>query len=81
AHHPSVVVLEGGTHVPFSPVFHYLEKVFLPILCRMGGKVSATLDRWGGIREVGASAPFALPPVRGLRLCIFHIAAGCVISP
>ncbi|MCX5718395.1 MAG: RNA 3'-phosphate cyclase, partial [Nitrospirae bacterium] len=31
----NTVVLKGGTHVPYSPSFHYLEKVFIPVLKRL----------------------------------------------
>lgn len=67
APHPSVVVLEGGTHVPFSPVFHYLEKVLLPILQRMGGDVSVTLDRWGWYPRGGGKCTFRITPCQGLK--------------
>ncbi len=67
APHPSMVVLEGGTHVPFSPVFHYLEKVFLPILRRMGGEVSATLDRWGWYPRGGGKCTLRITPCQGLK--------------
>lgn len=40
---PSHIIIEGGTHVPFSPSFHYLEKVFLPSLEFMGAKIDSTL--------------------------------------
>jgi RNA 3'-phosphate cyclase len=49
---PSKVVLEGGTHVPFSPVVHYMHEIFLPFLRRLGGEVDVTLDKWGWYPKV-----------------------------
>lgn len=44
---PSTLILEGGTHNPFAPPFDFLEKAFLPLLSRMGPKVSVALERPG----------------------------------
>lgn len=44
---PSRLVLEGGTHNPFAPPFDFLQKTFLPVINRMGPKISATLERYG----------------------------------
>ena len=47
AHGTSHVVLRGGTHVPWSPSFHYLKDVFLPALRRMGVEAEVQLNAWG----------------------------------
>lgn len=44
---PSHLVLEGGTHNMMAPPFEFLERVFLPIINRMGPKVSVRLMRHG----------------------------------
>lgn len=44
---PSRLTLEGGTHNPFAPPFEFLQKAFLPLIGRMGPRVTATLDRPG----------------------------------
>ncbi|MBI3099477.1 MAG: RNA 3'-terminal phosphate cyclase [Planctomycetes bacterium] len=44
---PSRLTLEGGTHNPFAPPFDFLNRVFLPLIGRMGPKVTATLERPG----------------------------------
>jgi RNA 3'-terminal phosphate cyclase (ATP) len=44
---PSSLVLEGGTHNIHAPPFDFLERVFLPILNRMGPRISARLVRPG----------------------------------
>ncbi len=43
----SRVVLRGGTHVPFSPSFHYLREVYLPALKQMGALAEVQLNAWG----------------------------------
>src|SRR5918998_1167092 len=40
---PSSLVLEGGTHNIYAPPFDFIERAFLPILKRMGARVSAKL--------------------------------------
>jgi len=42
----SVRVL-GGTHVPWSPPFHYLKHVFAPVMEKIGVRISLRIDRWG----------------------------------
>ncbi len=44
---PSRLVLEGGTHNIYAPPFDFLDRVFLPLLNRMGPRVSARLVRPG----------------------------------
>lgn len=39
--------ITGGTHVPWSPPFHYIEQVLLPALADMGVRVSLGLRQWG----------------------------------
>lgn len=43
----SKVTVEGGTHVPWSPPFHYLAKVYLPTLARLGVEARLDIERWG----------------------------------
>lgn len=50
--------LEGGTHNPSAPTYDYLERVFIPLLRRMGAKIECRILRagffpaGGGIIEV-----------------------------
>ena len=44
---PSTLILEGGTHNPMAPPFDFLERVFLPLLGRMGAQVTTKLERRG----------------------------------
>jgi RNA 3'-terminal phosphate cyclase (ATP) len=43
----STITLEGGTHNPFAPPIDFLEKAFLPLVARMGPRVSVNLERAG----------------------------------
>jgi RNA 3'-phosphate cyclase len=44
---PSRLTLIGGTHVVWSPPFHYLAEVFLPALAGIGLRAELDLERWG----------------------------------
>ncbi|OEU51041.1 MAG: RNA 3'-terminal-phosphate cyclase, partial [Desulfobacterales bacterium S3730MH5] len=44
---PSEVTLLGGTHVPWSPCFHYIDRVFRPAVSPMGISFEMELERWG----------------------------------
>lgn len=43
----SRLTLRGGTHVAWSPPFHYLKHVYLPTLARMGIEATVEINRWG----------------------------------
>jgi len=43
----SRLTIRGGTHVAWSPPFHYLKHVYLPALARMGLEARAEIERWG----------------------------------
>jgi len=43
----SRLTMRGGTHVAWSPPFHYLKHVYLPTLARMGLEARAEIEKWG----------------------------------
>lgn len=47
AEEASTVTLRGGTHVPWSPSYHYLDEVYGPILRGMGLYSDFRLHEWG----------------------------------
>ena len=60
----SQLILEGGTHNPFAPPFDFLEQAFLPLVNRMGPRVTAELERPGllsGGRRADAGDRSSLP--------------------
>jgi RNA 3'-terminal phosphate cyclase (ATP) len=64
---PSRVVVTGGTHVPWSPSFHYLKAVFLPALSRMGVEATLELKRWGWYPKGGGKVVASISPARELH--------------
>jgi RNA 3'-terminal phosphate cyclase (ATP) len=63
---PSRLILEGGTHNIYAPPFDFLDRVFLPILNRMGPRVSATLLRPGFYPAGGGRIEVEIEPCRTL---------------
>lgn len=47
AQQPAHVTLKGGTHVPFSPSYHYIAQVARPAFAQLGATFDLTLDTWG----------------------------------
>jgi RNA 3'-terminal phosphate cyclase (ATP) len=43
----SRLLITGGTHVPWSPPFHYLDQVFCPMLEALGFPCRIAIRRWG----------------------------------
>lgn len=59
---PSRVLLRGGTHVPWSPPYHYLSEVFLPAVARMGLQTDARLKKWGWYPKGGGEVELNVQP-------------------
>ncbi|MGR8981467.1 MAG: RNA 3'-terminal phosphate cyclase [Gammaproteobacteria bacterium] len=68
ARQDSYITLNGGTHNPMSPPFHFLQRAFLPLLARMGAKVDLKQNRFGFYP-------------RGAGEIILAIAAGNTLAP
>ncbi len=60
---PATVILQGGTHVPWSPPAHYLSHVFLPALGAMGAAVEMSLEHWGWYPKGGGELRLTIQPV------------------
>lgn len=62
----SHITITGGTHVPWSPCFHYLDWHWRPLLARLGIPFELTLRRAGfypaGGGEIVATIPGAAVP-------------------
>ncbi|MCD4778935.1 MAG: RNA 3'-terminal phosphate cyclase [Candidatus Omnitrophica bacterium] len=63
---PSALILQGGTHNPYAPPFHFLERVFLPILKKMGCDIQLELERYGFYPAGGGEFRVAINPVKEL---------------
>lgn len=61
----SRLTLRGGTHVRWSPSFHYLDEVYLPVLRRMGVQARARLEKWGFYPAGGGETIAEIDPSEG----------------
>ncbi len=64
---PSVATVLGGTHNPMSPPSDFLQRVFLPVLARMGPTVDLELRRWGFMPVGGGELRATIKPTDSLR--------------
>ncbi len=69
---PSQVTLLGGTHVPWSPPFHYLRDVFLPAVGHLGVQAEAELRNWGWYPAGGGEVTLTVHPAGELRGLDWH---------
>ncbi|MFL6193037.1 MAG: RNA 3'-terminal phosphate cyclase [Thermoanaerobaculia bacterium] len=63
---PTDLTLEGGTHNPAAPPFDYLDRVFLPLVRRMGGHVEVALERPGFYPAGGGKLRVRISPAGSL---------------
>lgn len=56
----SSLLVGGGTHVPWSPPFHYLAEVFVPTLDRLGFTGEIQISRWGWYPKGGGEIEASL---------------------
>lgn len=63
----SSIILTGGTHVPWSPDFHYLDWQWRPFLERIGFVFSLALERAGFYPPGGGEIHARIEPVTRLR--------------
>ena len=61
------LVLEGGTHNPMAPTAEFLQRVFLPMVEKMGGKAELTLERPGFAPAGGGEIRLRVPSGTSLR--------------
>lgn len=66
ASEPSAVAVEGGTHNVGAPPFDFLDRAYLPLLRRMGGRVRARLVRYGFAHQGGGRIELRIDPVPAL---------------
>ncbi len=64
---PSRITIEGGTHNHAAPPFDFLAKAFLPLLERMGPKVTVALERYGFYPAGGGKFTVEVEPCASLR--------------
>ncbi|HUL20232.1 MAG TPA: RNA 3'-terminal phosphate cyclase [Thermodesulfobacteriota bacterium] len=63
----SNVTLIGGTHVQWSPSFHYFSEVFLPALEGLGVSATVAIERWGFFPKGGGRIRLKINPIQELK--------------
>jgi len=63
----SRITLVGGTHVQWSPPFHYLKEVLFPTLHSIGISVEATIERWGWYPKGGGILHVEIQPAHEIK--------------
>lgn len=63
----SEITLTGGTHVPWSPIFHYLEEQWLPVMCSLGFRSKLTLQKAGFFPQGGGEVEARILPAQDLQ--------------
>jgi RNA 3'-terminal phosphate cyclase (ATP) len=64
---PSHITIKGGTHVPFSPTYHYISEVFIPMLHKIGIELGSSLSRYGFYPKGGGEAGFTILPAKKIK--------------
>lgn len=59
---PSEITIYGGTHVPWSPCYHFLAWHWIPYLSKMGFNLEFVLDRAGYYPEGGGMIKSCISP-------------------
>jgi len=67
AEQASMVTVNGGTHVPWSPSFHYLRSVVAPLLFRLGVRAECSIASWGWYPLGNGQVSARITPARELR--------------
>ena len=63
----SMVTVNGGTHVPWSPSFHYLRSVVAPLLFRIGVHAEYDIASWGWYPIGNGQVSARITPAGALR--------------
>ncbi|MEW6067877.1 MAG: RNA 3'-terminal phosphate cyclase [Nitrospirota bacterium] len=63
----TTITLKGGTHVPFSPCFDYLAKIFSPFLKRIGINVRLSIESYGFYPKGGGKIRAETFPAKEIR--------------
>ncbi|MBM3145728.1 MAG: RNA 3'-terminal phosphate cyclase [Chloroflexi bacterium] len=63
----STVTITGGTHVPWSPCFHYLDWLWLPYLRQLGLDAELTMEQAGFYPQGGGRIRAKIQPARSIQ--------------
>jgi RNA 3'-terminal phosphate cyclase (ATP) len=70
---PSTLAFEGGTHNVHAPPYEFISKTFLPLIERMGARVSAKLERYGFYPPGGGRLNVRIEPAAHGTLAPLHL--------
>ena len=63
----SQITLTGGTHVPWSPIYHYLDARWLPVMHALGFRANLTLQKAGFFPQGGGEVRAKVLPAQDLQ--------------
>ncbi len=63
----TTITLKGGTHVPFSPSFHYLDGVFVPFLQMIGIQIILSAESYGFYPKGGGKVRADIFPAKIIK--------------
>jgi RNA 3'-terminal phosphate cyclase (ATP) len=63
----STVILKGGTHVPFSPSFHYLDRIFAYFLKKIGIDIHLSIESYGFYPKGGGKVKAEVFPAKDIK--------------
>jgi RNA 3'-terminal phosphate cyclase (ATP) len=63
----TTITLKGGTHVPFSPSFHYMNEVFASFLKKLGIEISLSIESYGFYPKGGGKIRAEIFPVKAIK--------------
>ena len=67
AEQASTLKLSGGTHNPFAPPAHFLQRAFLPLMAKMGAQVDLAIERCGFYPAGGGELSVRIAPCGVLK--------------
>ncbi len=67
AEQESIIEVIGGTHVPWSPSFHYLNAVFAPLIKYLGLRTTFAISSWGWYPGGGGRVSARIEPARCIK--------------
>ena len=61
---PSTVMISGGTHVPWSPCYHYLDLNYLPFMWKIGFDIDIRMEKAGFYPSGGGRIRARIKPTK-----------------